>query len=121
MRMRLSKVLTASVVGLATLGLVGAANAAGGNSVGPGVGHSGMAGPHAGIGGGPRAAMMHSPYGHMHGSYGRHHHFYPGFVFDAYDGYYAGDGYDGCGYYRWKWHETGTRYWRNRYYRCVES
>ena len=25
---------------------------------------------------------------------------------------------DGCGFYKWKWYETGYFYWKKRYYIC---
>ncbi len=37
-------------------------------------------------------------------------------------GYYAPVYYgDGCHWMKRKWHRTGSRYWKKRYFRCINS
>ncbi len=37
-----------------------------------------------------------------------------------YDGYYYGNYYSGCNYYRHRWYVTHNRYWLRRYYQCLD-
>lgn len=108
MRKTLKTAAIACAAGVAIAGTAGAAGAAmRGGHIGMGMGHP------------PVAHIAH--YGHGWG-YHHHHHFYPGFVFGVWDDYYPGDyDYGGCGYYRVRWHETGSRYWRARYLDCREG
>jgi len=55
------------------------------------------------------------------GSYGHRHHHHR-FIFLGAPYYYYGDNYyygDGCYWLRRRALNTGSRYWWNRYYRCV--
>lgn len=118
----LKKIAWASLA--ATIGAgaaVGAANAAMHGGMGP-VGPAMGAGPHGAV------ALAHmGPVGHIGhignpghiGAYD-HHRFRRGFVFGVGDGYY-GEYTGGCGYYRVRWNETGSRYWRARYLDCVDG
>ena len=73
---------------------------------------------------------MGGNYGHIGGNFGHGHghghHFRGPFIEFFGDPYYAyDDGYygyrygGGCGYYRAKWHDTGSRYWLRRYEQCI--
>jgi len=104
------KSLKAALACAAGAMVVGAAGTASAAMRGPG--HMGGMGP-------PR--MVHTVHPVGHGPHRFHHHFQPGFVFGIGDEYYVGDDYGGCGYYRVRWHETGSRYWRARYLDCVEG
>lgn len=61
------------------------------------------------------------------GDHHRHHRrgFWRGGTFIAlgypyYDDYYYGGDSYGCDYYYDRWQETGSRYWRIRYYQCID-
>ncbi len=46
----------------------------------------------------------------------RYGYFYPPYGWGP-PYYYGND----CGYYRYQWRRTGSRYWRRRYYRCIDD
>lgn len=45
------------------------------------------------------------------------HHFGPHLRIVIGDGFYSG-GSGGCGYLRAKWEDTGSYYWKRRYFAC---
>lgn len=51
-----------------------------------------------------KKGFFHHHWKHHH----HHHHYLP---------HFAGDHY-GCGYYKIRWHKTGSFYWKKRYFIC---
>lgn len=47
----------------------------------------------------------------------RHHHHHR--HFHGWHGPVVVSSYGGCGYYRWKWRTTGSRYWKHQYLACI--
>ena len=48
----------------------------------------------------------------------RHHHHHHRH-FHGWHGPVVVSSYGGCGYYRWKWRTTGSRYWKYQYLSCI--
>jgi hypothetical protein len=46
---------------------------------------------------------------------GGHHHHARGF----YGPVIVSSAPTGCDYYRWKWRQTGTRFWKSKYFACI--
>jgi hypothetical protein len=126
-----SKIAAACAGGVVAIGLAaGAAGAAGGHMPmgGMGMPHMSMGSPHMGhaMGHAPMAHHMEHHMGpihtaHMHPGHDHHHfHHRHGVVFGVGDVYVGDYGYYSCGYEYSRWQATGSPYWRERYYDCVE-
>lgn len=67
-------------------------------------------------GGAASAHMTGGVGGHFGGGHFRHHFYDYGYIGLYDDGYYD----SGCGYLRYKAHETGRPYWWRRYHACLD-
>lgn len=123
-----SKIAAACAGGLLAIGLAaGAAGAAGmhmpmgGHMGAPHMGapHMAMSGPHVGHLHTGHPGPIHTA--HMHPGHDHHHsHHRHGVVFGVGDVYVGDYGYYSCGYEYSRWQATGSPYWRERYYDCVD-